>query len=104
MRRTALCALCALAAFVVAPSAFGSNYVVLYNQQSVPADSSTTIQKAGGSIVATYPQIGVVIASSSSPSFRESLLKDARIQNASSTERFAYRLPAAEAAGSGGAE
>ena len=76
-----------------APPAVAANYVVLYKQQAVPADVAETIAKAGGSLVYAYPQIGVAIASSDNPSFRDALLKDNRIENAASTEGFASRLP-----------
>src|SRR4029077_3610458 len=46
-----------------------STYLVVYKGTSVPSDASSSIQQAGGSIVASYDQIGVVVAKSSSPSF-----------------------------------
>jgi subtilisin family serine protease len=80
------------AAMAFAASAFGQNYVVLYKQQAVPADAATTIQKAGGTLVYSYDQIGVAIAKSDSASFRDNLLKDTRIENASGTAAFATQL------------
>jgi subtilisin family serine protease len=68
-------------------------YVVLYKQQSVGSDAATTIQKAGGTLVYSYAQIGVVIASSNSDSFRSALLRDSKIENAAATEAFGYQLP-----------
>ena len=93
MRKFLAGALVLLATAVAAPAAFGSNYVVLYKQQAVGADAGSTIAKAGGSLVYSYPQIGVVIASSDSASFRDNLLKDSRVENASSTDGFAMQLP-----------
>jgi subtilisin family serine protease len=100
MRRGTVCIAALLAAVVTAPAAFGSNYVILYNAQAAPAGSSAAVQKAGGTVVATYPQIGVVIASSDSASFRSALLADSRIQGVSSTAGFATRLPASQVTGS----
>jgi lantibiotic leader peptide-processing serine protease len=97
MGKAIVVGLIALLAAIAAPSAFASKYVILYKQQAVPFDAGATVQKAGGTLVAAYPQIGVVIADSSSPTFRDSLLKDSRIENASSTAGFASRLPATEA-------
>src|ERR671936_54634 len=97
MRRVLLCGLVVLATAIAAPAAFGSNYIVLYKASAVPADAATTIQKAGGTFVYSYPQIGVVIAKSDSASFRDNRLKDNRIENASSTAGFAYQLPDAQA-------
>src|SRR6266550_8762162 len=68
-------------------------YVVLYKASSVADDAASTVQKAGGTLVYAYPQIGVVIARSDSESFRDNLLKDSRIDGASSTAGFAYQLP-----------
>jgi subtilisin family serine protease len=92
-----------IAAAAFAGSAFGSNYVVLYKQQSVALNAAATIQKAGGTLVYSYPQIGVVIASSTSPSFRDNLLKDNKVENASSTDGFATRLDDSVNAGDGSA-
>ena len=87
------CGLVVLIAAVAAPAAFASKYVVLYKQQAVAFDASASMQRAGGTLVAAYPEIGVVIADSSSPSFRDNLLKDKNVENASSTAGFATQLP-----------
>jgi subtilisin family serine protease len=98
--RVLLFALLAAAVFVTAANASTSsgagsaaNYIVLYKAQAVPSDAASTIAAAGGSLVYTYSQIGVVIARSDSTSFRDNLLKDTRIENASATAPFATRLP-----------
>ena len=105
--------LCVLAAMAIAGAAFASvaqaeNYVVLYKSQSVPADAAATIQKAGGTLVYSYGQIGVAIASSTSSSFRDNLLKDQKIENASGTSAYATRLRDVEssqdASGGGGGD
>ena len=98
MRRLIVCGLITAVAAIAAPSAFGSNYVVLYKQQSIQGDAAATIQKAGGTLVYAYPEIGVAIASSSNPSFRDNLLKDSTIQNATSTAAFATQLSDVESA------
>src|SRR6266480_4325228 len=103
MRRLIVCGVVAVFVAIAAPAAFGSNYIVLYKQQSVKSDAAATIQKAGGSLVYSYPQIGVVIASSTNPSFRDSLLKDSSIENAASTAGFATQLPDTEARASSAA-
>ena len=51
-----------LGQLVVAPAAFGADeqtYIVLYKQQATPADAKATVQRAGGTLVAAYGQIGV---------------------------------------------
>jgi lantibiotic leader peptide-processing serine protease len=98
--RVLLLALLAAAVFVTVGTAATSssagaaaNYVVLYKGQAVPNDAASTIAAAGGSLVYSYDQIGVAIARSDNASFRDNLLKDSRIENASSTAGFATQLP-----------
>jgi len=81
---------------VSAQAAFASNYIVLYNENASSAGAAAAVQKAGGTLVYSYPQIGVAIASSTSPSFRDNLLKDSKIENAASTDGFATQLAPAE--------
>jgi lantibiotic leader peptide-processing serine protease len=81
-----------------------ANYIVLYRGQAVPRDAASTIQAAGGSLIYAYDQIGVVIARSDSSSFRDNLLKDSRIENASATAGFATQLPNEQADVGGSAE
>jgi hypothetical protein len=55
-----------LAAVVVAALAFAGaanaeRYIVLYKQHAVPADATRTVERAGGTIVAAYNDIGVVV-------------------------------------------
>ncbi len=68
------------------------NYIILYSQNAVPDNAASTISSAGGSLIYSYPQIGVVIASSDNPSFRANLLRDKRIENAASTGSFGVQL------------
>jgi subtilisin family serine protease len=68
------------------------NYIVLYSQNAVPADAASSIANAGGTLIYSYSEIGVVIASSSDPAFRDNLLKDSRVQGASSTAGFGVQL------------
>jgi subtilisin family serine protease len=70
-----------------------ANYVILYKAQSVPSDAAKTIANAGGTLVYSYDQIGVAIASSSSSSFRANLMNDNRVDGASATTNFASQLP-----------
>jgi subtilisin family serine protease len=85
-------AACVAASAVFAAVAHAQNYVVLYKSQSVGADVGSTIQKAGGSLVYTYPQIGVAIARSDSASFRDNMMKDSRVDGVSGTGAFATQI------------
>src|SRR5947207_1417598 len=96
MKRTFSC-LCVtvallLATLALASSAFAQNYVILYKQNAVGPDTVATVKQAGGSVVATYPQIGVVIARSSSPCFTAGVLKDSRVDSAASTKGLGVKL------------
>jgi len=61
---------------------------VLYKAQAVGSDAASVINKAGGSLVASYPQIGVVIATSSSTTFRANLMQNSKVQGAAATTKF----------------
>ena len=90
--RLGLLALAALAAAVLASNALGQNYILLYKGNAVPSNASHTIAAAGGTLVHSYGQIGVAIASSDSASFRADLLADNRIENVSGTAAYATRI------------
>jgi subtilisin family serine protease len=67
-------------------------YIVLYKQQAVPADAASTIRKAGGTLVYSYSEIGVAIASSDSATFSSNLLKERRVEGVSATAGFGVQL------------
>jgi lantibiotic leader peptide-processing serine protease len=67
-------------------------YIVLYSTQSVSMDAANVIAKAGGTLVANYNAIGVVIARSDNDAFRSNLMKNSAIQGVAATEKFATQL------------
>lgn len=67
-------------------------YLVVYHAQALPADAAATIAGAGGAVVATYGDIGVAVASSSSATFHDNLMQDSRIEGVSATPALATRL------------
>lgn len=67
-------------------------YIVLYSQATVPADAAARIGDAGGHLVHTYDAIGVAIATSSNASFRDSVRKDTRVEDAGPSARGVVRL------------
>jgi len=75
-----------------AEAASAATYVVLYKAAGVPADGGAKIRAAGGTVVASYAQIGVIIAESSSPTFRDTIAKDRRVGGVSATAQFATHL------------
>src|SRR5262245_4186586 len=64
-------------------------YLVLYKGNAVVADA---IGRAGGALVASYNQIGVAVARSSSATFAADVARDSRVEGAAPTARFASRL------------
>jgi lantibiotic leader peptide-processing serine protease len=68
------------------------NYIVLYKASALPLGTAATIQKAGGTLVYAYPQIGVVIAKSDNTAFRANLMRDSRIDGAAATTNFATKI------------
>jgi subtilisin family serine protease len=94
-------AACAVTSVVFAAVANAQNYIVLYKSQSVGADVGSTIQKAGGSLVYTYPQIGVAIAKSDNLSFRDTMMKDSRVDGVTGTAAYATQLAPDQAASGG---
>jgi subtilisin family serine protease len=98
LRRVLLLVAAAALTLAFAAQAGAAKYVVLYKAQAVPADGGAKVRAAGGSVVASYPQIGVLIAESSSATFRAQLIRDARIEGVASTEGFGVAIgPVAEA-------
>ncbi len=67
-------------------------YIVLYNQQAVPADAASSIANAGGTLVYSYNAIGVAIARSDNAAFAANMLKDSRVGGAAATTNFATQL------------
>jgi subtilisin family serine protease len=69
MRLVVLC-IAAVAALALAGTASAERYIVLYDEHGFGNWSAKAdIKRAGGSVVATYPQVDVVIAESSDPDF-----------------------------------
>ena len=79
-----------------APAQGSQNYLVLYRSSATPADAAARIASAGGSVVADYSQIGVVLARSSSGSFAGAVASDARVEGVSATAQFATRVEGVE--------
>ena len=58
-------------------------YLVMYKQESSAADAASRISAAGGTLVANYKQIGVVVAKSTNTAFAATLEKDSRVEGVS---------------------
>lgn len=68
------------------------NFIVLYKTSQVPSGAATLITNAGGSLIYSYAQIGVVIAKSDNALFAANLLQNSAIQGVSATAAFATQL------------
>lgn len=71
-------------------------YLVVYKGSAVPADAASSLQKAGGSLVYSYNQIGVAVATSSNPSFASNVQRDNKVDGASATAGFATQIDGIE--------
>ena len=67
-------------------------YLVVYNQQALPAGTTSAISRAGGTVVAAYNAIGVAVVRSDSATFRADVMKDSRVQGVSATAKFANSI------------
>jgi lantibiotic leader peptide-processing serine protease len=67
-------------------------YIVLYKKNAIPSDAASSVSKAGGTLVYSYKQIGVLIASSDNALFSSNLAKDSRVQGAAATTNYATHL------------
>src|SRR6476619_6132835 len=98
-RRLAIAAAFAMVAlFLAVPGVHAADagasqtYIVTFRAQALPANATASITAAGGTTVYSYPQIGVVIARSSSSNFRTNLLRSGAVQGAAATAGFATHV------------
>ena len=75
LTRFVVLATAVVAALALAGTAAAERYVVLYehDRDAAPGPAQADVQRAGGSLVAAYPEIGVVVAESFSPGFAAAL-------------------------------
>ncbi len=80
INRAALAFAVLLIAAVAAPSALAETYVVLYKGGASSDKAGDWIQRSGGTVVANYREIGVVVARSDSPTFAQAMQGGAGIE------------------------
>ena len=78
----------ALLSLAFASTASADSFIVLYKGNAVPASAKADVQKAGGTFVIGYDQIGVAIARSDSATFAAAMRRDNRIEGVASTANF----------------
>src|SRR5262245_44991969 len=81
-----------LGAFAVTQTASAAEseqtYIILYKQGASSADATQLVASAGGSLVANWSEIGVVVARSTSASFAQSVRADSKVEGAAATGNF----------------
>ena len=78
-----------LAAFAISQPASGAGpqqtYIILYKKGASTADATQLVTAAGGSLVANWSQIGVVVARSTDASFGQSVRANSKVEGAAAT-------------------
>jgi lantibiotic leader peptide-processing serine protease len=69
-----------------------STYIVLYRGGASSVGAAATVSSAGGTLVANYSQIGVVIARSSDPNFAATVQQNSNVAGAARTDGFATKI------------
>jgi len=69
-----------------------STYVVLYHEGATTSQAKSTVKAAGGTLVANYSQIGVVVARSASDGFAAAVRQDAKVEGVSATNGFGTKV------------
>jgi subtilisin family serine protease len=97
---SAAAAALAVAVLPNAGSAAGETqtYLVLYRQEAVPGDAASAISRAGGTVVASWPEIGVVTVRSASTTFAATLRRDGRVEGVAPTAPYAIAIGATDRA------
>src|SRR5688500_8713687 len=72
------------------------NYLVLFKGSQSPADATAIVTRAGGTVVANYAKIGVLVASSGNSSFDETVRANNKVEGASATADYATQLDTVE--------
>ena len=87
LRRAVIVMAVAATALMAASAASAANYVVMYKGSSVPASSKSQIERSGGTVVASYDAIGVVVARSLYDTFEAAIEQDSRVAGVARSER-----------------
>jgi len=79
-------------ALPAAHAATTHTYVVLYSSGASTSGAARAVQSAGGTLVANYSQISVVIARSDSTTFASTLARSKSVQGVTATDSFGIQL------------
>jgi subtilisin family serine protease len=67
-------------------------YLVLFKGSSSPSNSADLVTRAGGTVVADYAKIGVLVARSSNSDFDATISRNATVEGAQATRNYATRV------------
>jgi subtilisin family serine protease len=77
-------------------------YLVLFKGSSSPANATATVTATGGTVVANYSQIGVLVARSTDTAFGERMRANSLVEGASATAKYATKLKDMQASDAAG--
>jgi subtilisin family serine protease len=101
VQRAALACAALLTAGTVVPAAAAETYVALYKGGGTPANAADWIERAGGTVVASYDEIGVVVAESTSPTFAQAMQGGEQLEGVALSQPVAKVEPLGVAADQG---
>src|SRR4051794_40229178 len=67
-------------------------YLVLFKGSSSPANAAALVKSAGGTVVADYAKIGVLVARSNNTAFDDRMRADNKVEGATATAGYATKL------------
>src|SRR5512138_5691 len=67
-------------------------YLVVFKTLSIPSNAASMIKNAGGSQRRAYPQIGVMLATSSNANFAANMRRNSSVLGADATGQFGTQL------------
>jgi subtilisin family serine protease len=73
------------------------NYLVVFKAAQIPPGQAAKFARAGGQLLTTYDQIGVALVRTNNANFRNAMLGDSNVDDASSTTGLGYQLPDVQA-------
>jgi subtilisin family serine protease len=71
-------------------------YLILAKQQALSSDTTARVAAAGGRVIATYPEIGVLVARSERSDFRAAMSKDGKVESVNPTSKYKMRIDGTE--------
>ena len=90
--RLSVCTLLVALALIFTSAAGAARYLVVYKSENVPTGAAASIQRAGGTLVRSYDDIGVAVADSPLDSFATVLGADNKVDGVAAVEGLSFGL------------